>query len=222
MKKTVLFGLVAVSSGLLSCSKSDLAPGLPRDKGCSELKFVPVSGHDLSSADLQTANALFASNNIDSRNLRFTRYTRETVQTYFPPYASFDLQVVRVEEYVNGLPNFTGESNFLFKNGVFSFHAGEPSKGTTLSPSSTLSAEQLRGLFVASISKFDADRNNVDSKCVESQFGYYNLNAGTGTTTGNLAKVWRVSVKNQVYPFAYYQDKDGSLIYYDNGIRTSR
>ncbi|WP_375416100.1 hypothetical protein [uncultured Hymenobacter sp.] len=208
---------------LLACSKSAPAPKLPTGQGCSEISFIPVSGHSLSSAEVRTANSLFASNNIDSRHFRYTRYARELVQTYFPPYASFDEQMVSVEEYTNGLRVFTGQSNFLFKNGVFSSRAGEPTGGTSLGTSAQLKAGQLRGLFVATITKFDAARlGEVQRQCVSAEFGYYDLNAGTSNAPENLVRAWRVSIKNQAYPFAYYQDGEGQLIYYDNGVRSFR
>lgn len=214
---------LALAPLLQACSKSDPAPARPTASGCSEISAVPVSAHRLSSADVQTANRLFASNNLDSRNFRYTRYSRQSVQTYFPPYASFDEQTVRVEEYTNGLRIFTGESNFVFKDGVFSFRAGQPTSGTRLGTSPKRTAGQLRALLIATTAQFDAGRlGDVQRQCVSAEFGYYNLNAGTSNAPENLVKAWRVSVKNQAYPFAYYQDEEGQLIYYDNGIRTFR
>ena len=57
---------------------------------------------------------------------------------------------------------------------------------------------------------------------MSAEFGYYDLNAGSGNTTENLVKAWKITLKNQAYPLAYYEDDDGKLIYYDNGIRTFR
>ena len=59
---------------------------------------------------------------------------------------------------------------------------------------------------------------------MKAEFGYYDLNSGTGNIIENIIKGWKVTLKNSVepfeYPLAYYQDNNGTLIYYDNGIRT--
>ncbi|HEX8327455.1 MAG TPA: hypothetical protein VF629_07930, partial [Hymenobacter sp.] len=219
----ILYALLGLAPVLLGCSKADdAAPGLASSKGCSEVLVVPVSAHGVSKADAATANSLFARNNLDNRTFRYTRYSRESVQTYFPPYAAFDSQVVGVEEYASGLPVFTATSNFLFKDGAFHYRAGKPFAGTSLSAVPALKPGQLRALFEATINKVDPQRGNLQNKCVNVEFGYYDLNAGTSNAAENLVKAWRVTLKNEPYPFAYYEDKDGRLIYYDNGFRTFR
>lgn len=216
---TLLPAALASSFLLFSCAKQEAGP----DKGCSELLAVPVSAHGLNSAEVATINGLFVPNRLDSRNLRYVRYVRESVQTYFPPYASFDSQVVTVEQYTKGLRIFTSQTIFSFKNGLFNFQNGQLSSGTSLSTSPMLSAGQVRDLFQATITEFDADRlKEVQRQCVSAEFGYYNLNAGISYAPEKLVKAWRVSLKNQEYPFAYYQDEASQLIYYDNGIRTFR
>ena len=216
---TLLPAALASSFLLFSCAKEEAGP----DKGCTELLAVPVSAHGLSSAEVATINGLFVRNRLDSRNFRYVRYVRESVQTYFPPYASFDSQVITVQEYTNGLRIFTGQYNFLFKNGLFDFRASGGSGGTNLDTSPTLSTGQMRDLFQATITEFDAGRSKeVQRQCVSAEFGYYNLNAGTSYAPEKLVKAWRVSPENQEYPYAYYQDEAGQLIYYDNGIRTFR
>ncbi|WP_206984594.1 hypothetical protein [Hymenobacter telluris] len=172
---------------------------------------------------MATINSLFVRNRLDSRNLRYVRYVRESVQTFFSPYASFDSQVVTVEEYTNGLRIFTAQLIFAFKNGSFNFQNGQLSSGTSLNTTPTLSAGQVGELFQAAITEFDAGRlKDVQRQCVSAEFGYYNLNAGISNAPEKLVKAWRVSPKNQEYPFAYYQDEAAQLIYYDNGIRTFR
>jgi hypothetical protein len=217
--RTLLPTALAASLLLFSCTKQQVDP----DKGCSEQLAVPVSAHGLSSAEVAVINDLFVRNRLASRNLRYVRYVREAVQTYFPPYASFDSQVVRVEEYTNGLRIFTGELIFAFKNGSFNVQTGQRSRGTSLDTSPTRSPGQVRDLFEATLTQVDASRlNEVQRQCVRVEFGYFNLNAGTSNASEKLVKAWRVSPKNQEYPHAYYQDEAGQLIYYDNGIRTFR
>ena len=225
MKNNFLVAVLVLAPLLLACSKADMPPALPADQGYSEIRIIPVTEHSLSSSEVATANSLFARNNLDIRNyryVRYVRYVRESLQTYYPPYASFDSQLVGVEEYTNGLPIFTGQSNFHFKNGVFDFRSGHSSSGTRLNTVPTLNAGQLRSRFSATVAQFDLSRSILWLQCVSAEFGCYELNVGSGNTTENLVKAWKITLKNQAYPLAYYEDNDGKLIYYDNGIRTFR
>ncbi|GAB2789611.1 hypothetical protein GCM10027275_38230 [Rhabdobacter roseus] len=58
--------------------------------------------------------------------------------------------------------------------------------------------------------------------CLKAEFGYYNRNAGVGNAEEQLVKAWRVTPKEHDYPYAFYNDHDGTLLSYDDGIRTIR
>ncbi|MBO2012596.1 hypothetical protein [Hymenobacter negativus] len=222
MKSIISCTMLAVTAAMLTACSSSHDPAPDDDSGCSETLVVPVSTDSIGAVEALTSDQLFDRNGIDRRNFRYVRYLRDSTQTYFPPYAKFNQQSVMVEEYINGLPLFTGNISFLFKNGVFSFRGGNLSGGTSLSTTPALQAGQVRSLFFATTARFDPSNSNVREQCVSAQFGYYNLNAGSGNQSENLVKAWKIKVKNADYPFAYYQDNGGLLIYYDNGIRTFR
>ena len=78
---------------------------------------------------------------------------------------------------------------------------------------------QIRKLFLVAIGKYDHKADQFKDSCFQAEFGYFNLNFATSNATENLVKAWRITAKNS-YPVAFYQDKDGKLISYDNGIRT--
>lgn len=217
--------VLVIMSFLSSCTKESKL-NLPEDNGCIERRMLPVNSHGISSTDIPTLNALFQNNNIDNSTYRYYQYIHQTVQTYFPPYASFDDKIVKVDEYTNGLRIFTGQLVFSFKDNVLSFKGGEPTKGTSLNTTALLTLGQLRKLFIGHIEQFDKRGSYFQDSCFTAEFGYYNLNAGTSYSAENLVKAWRVTLKDRVYPseypIAYYEDTDGKLIYYDNGIRTFR
>jgi hypothetical protein len=219
--KNSFFAGALLAPLLLACAKSETAPKLLDANGCAEVSPVPVTAHSITPGEVQQANALFARNNIDNRRYRYAQYSREALQTYFPPYEKVDFQLVKVEEYANGLRIFTGHLNYSFKNGVFNFLGGRPARGVAvLDAVPNLSPGQLRALFLASIDEFDPQRSNLEEQCVSLEFGYYDLNAGTGNADENIVKAWKVTFKNKEYPYGYYQDVAGKLIRYDNGIRT--
>jgi hypothetical protein len=179
---------------------------------------IPVASHGtMMDADYNLVTALFASNGINTRNFRYTRTYRDSVQTY---NGKHDFRNVFVIQYANGLPIFIESLNYLFKNGIFNSYSGKLSAGTTLDTTSISSLKQLRKLFLDDMESFDHIGNLYRDSCLNAEFGYFNLNAGTGNNTENLVKAWHVTTKSKLYPEAYYKDGSGERIYYFNGIVT--
>lgn len=211
----VLFSLLTSLNG---CTKVD-GPTPEGDISCLKKQEVPVSAHSINASEKAAADQLFAANGIDKRNFRYTGYLRKELKTYYPPYATFDEQVVRVEEYANGLRIFTRQLNFLFRNGAFSSRAGSASGGVNLDATPSATPESIGVVFRAALNEYGGPGSQP---CVVVEFGYYNLNAGTSNAPERLVKAWKASLKGSVYPYAYFEDTAGKLIYYDNGIRTFR
>lgn len=207
---------------LLSCNKGDQIKKLEEDNGCIERKTLRVDQHSVSSADIVTINNLFIGNNIDTNKYRYYKYVNDSVQTYFPPFAVFDSKIVRVDQYANGLRIFNADRVFLFKNNLFDHVGGNPTNGTSLNTEPVLNIAQVRKLFIDAIELYDHKGTQYKDTCLNAEFGYYNVNAGTGNSTEVLIKAWRVTRKNSIYPseypVAYFHDDDGRLIYYFNGI----
>lgn len=229
--KNHIIALVLLTLAISSCQKENTTPvvKIVDNNGCIEWQKIRVtdhSGYAINDSTIRIIDKLFASNKIDRSQYRYVYYSNDSTQTYFPPYAKSDDKLVRVKEFANGLEIFTGELGFLFKNNVFQYRSGNPSSGTRLDTSPNLAAGQLRAMFLADIEQFDRAGRQYKDSCFRAEFGYYNINAGTSNPTENLVKAWKVTVKNRthlyVYPIAYYQDKNGALIYYDNGIRSFR
>ncbi|WP_206599824.1 hypothetical protein [Hymenobacter glacialis] len=205
-------------TSLSGCAKVD-GPTPDGDKSCLEKQEVPVSAHSISANEKATVDQLFTANGIDKRNFRYIRYSRGELKTYYPPYATFDEQVVRVEEYANGIRVFTGQLIFLFRNGAFSSRTGSASEAFSLDATPNATPESIGVVFRAALKEYG---DPGPQPCVVVEFGYYNLNAGTGNAPERLVKAWKASRKGSEYPFAYVEDREGKLIYYDNGIRTFR
>lgn len=229
--KSNIFVLLFFAFTFSSCKKENTASSvqIPDDKGCMEWKKVLVtdhSGHAVNNINIPIIDGLFLSNSINNSKFRYFFYSNDSVQTYFPPYTKFDDKIIRIKEFTNGLEIFNGEILFQFKNNIFNFQSGNPTSGTTLNTTPQLTVGQVRTLFSGHIEQFDHNGNQYKDSCFSAQFGYFNLNAGTNTSTENLVKAWKVTLKNKIYPseypVAYYQDNAGSLIYYDNGFRTFR
>lgn len=223
--KNVLWIAIIFILTLNACSKhhNDKDIVLPEDHGCIERIYIPVTAHSVSSADVVTINALFNDNQIANSNLRYYGYLHDSLQTYYPPYAKRDEQVVRASQYANGLKIFMRDLSYIFLDQQFSFRGGEITKGTSLDTSHQLTLPQLRGLFLASLQQFDKAADKFKDSCFKAEFGYYNLKTGISNAQEMLVKAWRITPLNSVfpseYPEAYYED-NGKLITYTNGIQT--
>lgn len=214
---------------LYSCNKSDVesASQFQEDKGCIEWKKVLVtdhSGHSINNSNILIINGLFLSNSIHNSTYRYCYYFNDSFQIRVPPYAKFDDKVIYIKEFTNGLEIFSGEILFQFKNNVFNFKGGTSTNGTTLDTIPNLTTGKIRTLFLGHIEQFDQHGNQYKDSCFSTEFGYFNLNVGLNSATENLINAWKVTLRNRIYPseypIAYYQDNDGKLIYYDNGIHT--
>ena len=209
--------------GACTKEKTSVQKKIFSGNGCIERLTIPQNPHGIDANEVQTVNGLFKINNIENSTLRYYGYRHDSLQTYYEPYALKDEKVVFVQQYINGLPLLTGDMSYVFLEDKFSGKGGELTLGTSLDNKPTLSLEDLRNLFLNSAQAFDGYGDKFKDTCLSAEFGYYNLNAGTSYAPETLVKAWRVVIKNSErasqYPQACYQD-NGTLLYYDNGIRT--
>ncbi|UPK72451.1 hypothetical protein [Chitinophaga filiformis] len=221
MKNASWIAIICILT-LNACSKRKSDNMLPEDYGCIKRCYLPVTAHAVSSSDVNTINELFSANQIANGNLRYYGYILDSLQTRYPPYKKYEMQVATVDQYANGVRIFLRSMSYIFLDHKFSSESGEITKGTTLDTAHQLTLPQLRGLFLASL-QHDPIAAKYKDSCLKAEFGYYNLNTGISFTPEILVKAWRVTPLNSVYPSeypeAYYED-NGKLIFYTNGIQT--
>lgn len=212
------FTAMAFILGLSSCTKSNDINIPEKGNGCIEKLTIPVTSHGtLSNSDYSLIDLLFIANGIRNPHYRYTRTYRDSTQVYNGIY---DFRNVYIIQYNNGLPIFTETLNYLFKNGVFDSYVGRITGGTNLNSTPKLTLAQLRKLFIDDIELFDYKGSQFKDSCISAEFGYFNLNAGTGNNGENLVKAWHLTPKFSSFPEAYYQDIGGQRIYYSDGIET--
>ena len=207
----------------ISCKKSNLDNSLAEDNGCVERIRVPVTAHSISAAEIIIADNLFLTNGIDNSRFRYYRYLNDSFPMLNSP--KYDEKMVNVDQYVNGLILFWGELGYIFWDNKFHYKSGELSMGTSLDTFPHLTTGQVRKLFLDDLEHFDHAGDKFKDSCFKAEFGYYNLNAGISYTAENLVKAWKMTPKYTdpswgEYPIAFYQDGDGKLISYNNGIQT--
>ncbi len=193
---------------------------IAEDSGCIELKKVLATDHSgvsINNSNIPIINMLFLTNGIDNSKYRYHYFYEDSI-------SKNDFKSVRITEFTNGLEIFPNDIVFVFTNNILSYRNGNETKGTTLNTIPNLNIKQIRTLFINSIEQYDHNSNDYKDSCFSADFGYFNINAWTNNTTEKLIKSWKVTLKNSIYPseypIAYYQDGDGKLIGYDNGIRT--
>lgn len=204
-----------------ACRKSGHSSPLPEDRGCVERVVIPVSAHSINAADVPVINNLFSKNGIDNSRFRYYRHIHDTLKTQYPPFRWYDMHVVRLDQYTNGLPVFYGEMIFHFLDDSLSYLSDNVTKGTSLDTIPRLNLFQLRKLFLHTVERFDHNSDQYRDVCIKCEFGYYDQNVSKYGEPEQLVKAWRVTPKNSEYPFAYFTD-EGVFISYDNGIRTFR
>ena len=216
--KKLFWILITYTLTIVACTKSNAT--LSEDSGCIERILIPVTAHSINSVEIPTVNNLFINNGIDNSKFRYYKYIHDTLLTLYSPYAKYDQKTVRFDQYTNGVKLFTGDLVYNFLSNSFNSKGGNITNGTSLNTSAQLTLGRLRKLFVDDIELFDHNGKQYKDSCFNAEFGYYNLNAGTGNTSENLVKAWHLTPKFNSYPEAYYQDIAGKIIYYFNGIET--
>lgn len=206
MNNTMKFLTLALCLGLFSCNLEKIETQYCTNRLHSSPKISLVS-----SADLDSIRVLFDRNQIDYSAYQYFRYEHDRLGTYH----------VRCYQFNQSLKLFSEDLIFHFNNSKnFYYLSGNLITTTGLDTIPTRSTNKIAGIFLESISKdsFNSGDKTILNGCFDLEFGYYNLNAGTGVTTPNFTKAWWVKPAGKDYPFAYIDDVRGTVIYYDNGI----
>jgi len=200
---------LVLSAIIYSCTKTGT---LPSGNGCTtQIKRV---NYNIKPADSLAVIHLFQQNKLDYNTLSFERIIlNDTMNGHV-------YQHILATQYFNGLQLMSSEVWYGFLDGVYQSTNGKRYAGVSLDSHSHLSLSQLRGLYMSeAIDKQGLNPTYRDS-CITAQFGYYDLNAGTGNETTNIVKGWRVELKRNIYPIAIFRDDNGQLIGFDTGMRT--
>lgn len=168
----------------------------------------------LKEEEVSRIHELFNQNDLNYDAYQFYRFSFNRV------YGDIN---VRAYKYINGLKLFTDEAIFNFKtDGTFTPFHDNSIPTINLDKEPQTSPNIIISEFIYELSKDDKqalDKDALDQKCYELEFGYYNQNAGTDFKTGRYTKAWLITIKGEQYPYMYMDDTNAAYIYYDNGIR---
>jgi Zn-dependent metalloprotease len=127
-------------------------------------------------------------------------------------------------QYVNNLKVLSNSVIYHFdRQGLYSSISGELISTINITTSPSMSVCNVIAMFSQSATNdgFVGTKDHtsqIDTGCVTCELGYYDLNAGSGNSTHNFKRAWRIRTNGSSYPYAYINDSDHSLISYDNGV----
>jgi Zn-dependent metalloprotease len=166
----------------------------------------------LSESEMNEVKSLFNRNNLDYTKYKFTRFQEDDL----------DYHHIRCFQFVNNLIVFSNEIIFHFdKNDDYYYLSGNLIDTINLNTTPSMKHDEIAEKFVDRIKldSFYKGDSDVLNGCFETEFGYYDLNAGRGDTTAKFTKAWKIKPKNKNCPFSYINDENSDIIYYDNCIR---
>jgi Zn-dependent metalloprotease len=198
---------------LSACEHSKYLVDCSDSKFCSEIVKGKPDSILISDSDLSTVKSLFESNNLNLDNFLVYRLQEDDM----------GYSHVRCLQFINNLNVFSNEVIFHFNSqGQYYFLSGELISSININTSPAMCSEEVVTLFLHNVNNDGFYKRNIaqiENGCFICELGYYDLNIGTSNEIQKFKLAWRIRPKGLDYPYAYINDTDHTLIYYDNGIR---
>ena len=211
MNSRILHIFIAVSFCVASCKQNDVK-NAASDFCINRVQKDQGTGL-LADTTLAIIATLFEYNQMNPNRYQFYSYNVDNQGIHH----------INAYQYINRLKAFTGEMSFHFDaNKKFRFASGEAIAKINLNNFSSLSQKQVGQLYLSVLRKdtfTGIDKDAIISNCLDIEFGYYDLNAGTSNAVQNYAKAWKITPAGKMYPIAYVNDSKSDIIYYFNGVR---
>lgn len=162
---------------------------------------------------LDSIHAIFKLNKLNYDDYQFYYYEQDYLGYYH----------IRCFQYKNKLKVFTNELSFHFdKNKNFHFQTGEVVGSIARFTGVHMQPNRVVEVFVDVLEKdkfYENEKDKFSSFTYDVEYGYFDLNTGVSDASPAFTKAWKVNRSGYDYPYAYINDSNGSVIYYDDGIR---
>jgi len=185
---------------------------------------------DLSKSEMDVVKYLFKRNKLNYNKYQFTRFQKDELGYHH----------IRCFQFVNGLMVFTSDVIFHFdQNDNYYYLSGDLINTINLNTRQSMIQDEVAEMFInivkhdeiyleyleflVEIAKVDKTVEvirieDIIEGCFDFEFGYYDLNAGSSYTYEKYTKAWKIKSSKYDYPFAYINDNNSEIIYYNNGI----
>jgi len=163
----------------------------------------------LSKSEIKEIKSLFEKNRIDDAKYQFYRFNKDDL----------GFTQVRCYQYANGLRIFTADLIFHFnQSGEYFLLSGDQINSIKFDTQPSMDRNRVAAIFFEKIAGEKASMVNAGilKGCFEVELGY----VGLDDSNKKFAKAWKVKPAGKDYPFAYINDDNAEIIFYDNGVRT--
>ena len=162
----------------------------------------------LSESEMNVIRSLFESNRMAYANYQF--YQLDTDDLGF--------HHVKCYQFVNNLRVFSEDLSFHFnKNNAHYLSSGNLINSIGLDAKPSLNQNKVAEIFIRKIEQENAAMVDatVLKGCFEIELGHIGLD----DSSGKFAKAWKAKPTDRDYPYAYINDDNSEILFYDNGVR---
>ena len=162
----------------------------------------------LSESEMNEIKTLFNNNGMDFTKFQF--YQLDTDELGF--------RHVRCYQLVNNLRVFSVDFIFHFnKDGACYLSSGNLVNVSGIDAKPTLTPNRVAEIFVRKITLEKASMidQKILSGCIDVELGY----VATDGSNEKFTKAWKAKPTDKDYPYAYINDENAEIMYYDNGVR---
>ena len=203
MRKTTIIISIMLCFGMthFSCKTAKNASCVQVIQNSPATSVLPAS-------EMNVIKSLFNNNRMDYANYQFYQLDKDDLGFHH----------VRCYQFVNNLRVFSADLIFHFnQNNTFYLVSGNQIKSIKLDDKPSLNRKKVVELFVQKLSQEKASMVDKDivKGCFEIELGY----AALDDSNGKFAKVWQAKPAGRDYPYAYINDDNSEVIYYDSGVR---
>jgi Zn-dependent metalloprotease len=185
----------------------------------------------LSKSEMDVVKYLFNRNQLDYTKYQFTQFQKDELGHHH----------IRCFQFANNLLVFTSDAIFHFdKNDNYYSLSGDLINTLNFNTKPSMKQDDVIEKYIdivqhdetflayldilVEIAKVDETVDvihieDIIEGCFDVEFGYYDLNASVSYTDEKYTKAWKINSNKYDYPFAYINDENSEVIYYDNGIR---
>ena len=226
MKKITIIIAISLCFSIVSCNKDNI-----ENSYCIKNIQNSPTTTILSNSEMDVVKYLFNRNQLDYTKYLFTKFQEDELGYHH----------IRCYQFANNLIVFTSDVIFHFdKNDNYYFLSDELINEINLNTKSLMTRDNIVEKYIDIVTN-DEDFlawlrlleemvkvdetvevihiEDIIENCFDIEFGYYNLNAGISYAEENYTKAWKIKPSDRDYPYAYINDEDLEIIYYDNGFR---
>lgn len=228
MKKWIIV-TVLMCFCFLSCEKNE-----NENTYCVNITRNSPTVTILSESEINAIKYLFNHNQLDYTKYQFTLFQEDEL----------GYRHVRCNQFANNLSIFTSDVIFHFDgDDKYSSLSGDLISTINLNAKSSMKHDDVVEKYI-DIVKHDEDflawlrllvemaevdetveiitLEDIIEGCFDVEFGYYDLNEGISYANEKFTKSWKIKPTTRKYPYAYLNDENLEIIYYDNGVAKTR